>query len=47
MYDIYVKEIKLTDDEVTLLKEALETRQDKCVSVGESVTIETLLEKLD
>lgn len=47
MYDIYVKEIKLTDDEVTLLKEALETRQDKCVSIGESVTIETLLEKLD
>lgn len=47
MYDIYVKEIKLTDDEVTLLKEALETRQDKCVSIGETVTIETLLEKLD
>lgn len=47
MYDIYVKEIKLTDDEVTLLREALETRQDKCVSVGESVTIEALLEKLD
>ena len=47
MYDIYVKEIKLTDDEVTLLKEALETRQDKCVSIGESVTIETLLAKLD
>ncbi len=47
MYDIYVKEVKLTDDEVTLLKEALETRQDKCVSIGESVTIETLLEKLD
>ncbi len=47
MYDIYVKEIKLTEDEITLLKEALEARQDKCVSVGESVTIETLLEKLD
>jgi len=47
VYDIYVKDVKLTDDEATILKEALETRQDKCVSVGESVTIETLLEKLD
>lgn len=47
MYDIYVKEIKLTDDEVTLLREALESRQDKCVSVGEVMTIEALLEKLD
>ncbi len=47
MYDIYVKEIKLTDDEISILKEVLEERQDKCVSVGETVTIETLLEKLD
>ncbi len=47
MYDIYVKEIKLTDDEITLLKEVLEEREDKCVSFGETVTIETLLEKLD
>ncbi|WP_313069800.1 hypothetical protein [Lacrimispora sp.] len=47
MYDVYVKEIKLTDDEITILKEVLEVRQDKCVSVGETVTIETLLEKLD
>lgn len=47
MYDIYVKEVKLTDDEITLLKEVLEVRQDKCVSVGEVLTIEGLLEKLD
>jgi len=47
MYDIYVKEIKLTEDEITLLKEALEERQDRRVSLGEMITIETLLEKLD
>ena len=47
MYDIYVKEIKLTEDEISLLKEVLKERQDKCVSIGETVTIETLLEKLD
>lgn len=47
MYDIYVKEVKFTDDEITLLKEVLEVRQDKCVSVGEVLTIEGLLEKLD
>jgi hypothetical protein len=47
MYDIYVKEVKLTDDEISILKEVLEERQDKCVSVGEVMTIGTLLEKLD
>ena len=47
MYDIYVKEIKLTEDEITILKEALEERQDRRVSLGEMITIETLLEKLD
>mgnify|MGYP000166018347 CR=1 FL=1 len=41
------KVITLTDDEITLLKEVLEERQDKCVSIGEVMTIETLLEKLD
>ena len=46
-YDEPRKVITLTDDEITLLKEVLETRQDKCVSVGEVMTIETLLEKLD
>jgi hypothetical protein len=47
MYDIYVKEIKLTEDEITILKEILEEREDKCVSFCETVTIEALLEKLD
>ena len=46
-YDELRKVITLTDDEITLLKEALESRQDKCVSIGEVMTIETLLEKLD
>lgn len=45
-FDVH-KVITLTDDEITLLKEVLEARQDKCVSVGEVMTIETLLEKLD
>lgn len=46
-YDEPRKVVTLTDDEITLLKEVLESRQDKCVSIGEVMTIETLLEKLD
>ncbi|WP_170313462.1 hypothetical protein [Lacrimispora amygdalina] len=46
-YDEIIKTVNLTDDEITLLKEILEVRQDKCISVGEVMTIETLLEKLD
>lgn len=46
-YDEPRKVITLTDDEITLLKEVLEARQDKCVSIGEVMTIEILLEKLD
>ncbi|SEU08625.1 hypothetical protein SAMN05443270_3034 [Lacrimispora sphenoides] len=47
MFDIITKTINLTDDEISILKEVLETRQDTCVSIGETVTIEGLLEKLD
>ena len=47
MYDIIAKTISLTDDEISILKEVLEERQDKRVSLGEMITIETLLEKLD
>ena len=47
MYDIVTKTINLTDDEIAIMKEVLETRQDKCVSIGETLTIEGLLEKLD
>lgn len=47
MYDVVRKVIEITDDEISILKEVLEDRQNKCVSVGETVTIEILLEKLD
>jgi hypothetical protein len=47
MYDIVVRSINLTDDEISILKEVLEERQDRRVSLGEMITIETLLEKLD
>ena len=47
MYDIVAKTINLTDDEISILKEVLEERQDKCASVGEVMTVEALLEKLD
>ena len=32
---------------ISILKEVLEERQDMRVSLGEMITIETLLEKLD
>jgi len=47
MYDLVAKTINLTDDEISILKEVLEERQDRRVSLGEMITIETLLEKLD
>ena len=47
MYDIVAKTINLTDDEISIIKEVLEERQDRRVSLGEMITIETLLEKLD
>lgn len=47
MYDIVAKSINLTEDEISILKEVLEERQDRRVSLGEMITIETLLEKLD
>ena len=46
-YDEIFKIINLTDDEISILKEVLEERQDRRVSLGEMITIETLLEKLD
>jgi len=46
-YDEIFKTINLTDDEISILKEVLEERQDRRVSLGEMITIETLLEKLD
>jgi len=47
VFDIISKIVELTEDEITILKELLEECQDKCVSIGEVMTIEGLLEKLD
>ncbi|MDL2302749.1 hypothetical protein LJC58_10440 [Lachnospiraceae bacterium OttesenSCG-928-D06] len=47
MYDTIIKTVSLTADEVDIIKEVLEVRQDTCVSRGEILTIENLLEKLD
>lgn len=46
-YDSITKIVNLTDDEISILKEVLEERQDRRVSLGEMITIEALLEKLD
>lgn len=46
MYDIIEKDVPLTHDEIEIIKLALERYQDNTVSVGESVTVECLLEKL-
>lgn len=47
MYDIIVKTVDLTEDEVSIIKEALELRQNHTVSVAEVMTIENLLDKLE
>ena len=47
MYDEDVKIIALTNDEIEVLKEALSNRLDSCYSVGETITIEELIEKLN
>lgn len=47
MYDIIVKTVDLTEDEVSIIKEALELRQDHTVSAAEVMTIECLLDKLE
>ncbi|MEY8352586.1 hypothetical protein AALB39_04425 [Lachnospiraceae bacterium 54-53] len=47
MYDVTIKTVDLTADEIEILKEVLEFHQDKCVSVGEVMTIENLLDKLN
>ena len=47
MYDEIVKSVDLTDDEITILKELLFYRLDKCVSIGEEITVRELLRKLE
>ena len=47
MYDIIAKTVDLTEDEMSIIIEALEWRQDHAVSVAEVMTIENLLDKLE
>lgn len=47
MYDETIGTISFTADELDLIKEGLERMQDHTVGIAESLTIETLLEKLD
>lgn len=42
-----VKSIDLTSDEIEILKELLERKQEITVALVEALTIEGLLEKLD
>ena len=46
MYDEIVKSVDLTNDELAILKELLFYRLDKCISIGEEITVRDLLEKL-
>ncbi len=46
LHDEIVKSVDLTDDELTILKELLFYRLDKCVSIGEEITVRELMEKL-
>ncbi len=46
MYDEIVKSVDLTSDEIELLNELLFYRLDKCVSIGEEITVKDLLDKL-
>lgn len=47
MYDEDVLIVGLSSDEVEILKEVLKNRLESCYSVGETVTIEELIEKLN
>lgn len=46
MYDMIVTTVALTHDELEIVKLALERYQEITVSVGESYTVEGLLDKL-
>lgn len=47
MYDEDVKILALTQDEIDVLKEALSNRLESCYSLGETITIQELIEKLN
>lgn len=46
LYDEIVKSVDLTDDKLSILKELLSYHLDKCVSIGEEITVKELLGKL-
>lgn len=47
MYDEEILIVGLSSDEVDILKEVLKNRLESCYSVGETITIEELIEKLN
>lgn len=47
MYDEEILIVGLSSDEVEILKEVLKNRLESCYSLGEQVTIEELIEKLN
>jgi len=46
-YEMIVTTLELTADQAELIKIAVEAYQNRCVSRGESITAEEILEKLD
>lgn len=46
MYDVEIRSISITEDEDELLHELLINQLDKCISIGEELTIKNLLDKL-
>ena len=47
LYDEIVKEVALSADEVDLIIDLLASYQDRCLSVGEEITVQELLHKLE
>ena len=47
MYDEDVLIVGLSSDEIEILKEVLKNRLESCFSLGEQITIEELIEKLN
>lgn len=46
MYDEIVKTVSLTYDEIEILLDVLNIRKEMCVSLGETITVDELIDKL-
>ena len=46
MYDEIVKNVDLTTDEIELLITLLESEIDNCLTAGEEITVNELIEKV-